>query len=137
MRCASYYSNTIFGGGLVGRGGEGVGNRFGQQGKRLGGGGIAGCGGNAGVGVQIQGAGTNNNVVSGNYIGMKADGFELGLDDIQKLGVPAIALIDLNGKMGTDPHMLYGDYTATARAIIPRARAPSAPSASTKARVSH
>jgi uncharacterized protein len=32
-----------------------------------------------------------------NNIGMKADGFELGLDDIQKLGVPAIALIDLNG----------------------------------------
>jgi uncharacterized protein len=32
-----------------------------------------------------------------NSIGFKADGFELGLDDIGKLGVPAIALINLKG----------------------------------------
>ena len=30
-------------------------------------------------------------------IGMKADGFELGLDDIKELGVPAIALINIKG----------------------------------------
>jgi uncharacterized protein len=30
-------------------------------------------------------------------IGMKADGFELGLDDIDDLGVPAIALVNLRG----------------------------------------
>lgn len=30
-------------------------------------------------------------------IGMKADGFELTLDEVLKLGVPAIALIDLKG----------------------------------------
>jgi len=30
-------------------------------------------------------------------IGMKADGFELNLDEINKLGVPAVALIDLKG----------------------------------------
>jgi predicted double-glycine peptidase len=32
-------------------------------------------------------------------IGMKADGFELTLDEIQKLGVPTIALIDTKGYM--------------------------------------
>jgi predicted double-glycine peptidase len=30
-------------------------------------------------------------------IGLRADGFELGLDDIEDLGVPAIALVNLNG----------------------------------------
>src|SRR5215510_911449 len=32
-----------------------------------------------------------------NSIGLRADGFDLSLDDIQELGVPAITLISLNG----------------------------------------
>jgi predicted double-glycine peptidase len=52
-------------------------------------------------------------------IGMKADGFELTLDEINKLGVPAIALVDLKGYMHfvvvkgiKDKRVLLGDPAA-------------------------
>jgi predicted double-glycine peptidase len=52
-------------------------------------------------------------------IGMKADGFELTLDEINKLGVPAIALLDLKGYMHfvvvkgiKDKRVLLGDPAA-------------------------
>ena len=51
--------------------------------------------------------------------------------------LPDNALIGLDGKMSTDPHLLYGDYTPTGpRKHTARARAPSAPSAITRARAS-
>ncbi len=48
--------------------------------------------------------------------------------------LPDNALIDRDGKMSADPHLLYGDvHRRLVRAITARARAPSAPSATTRA----
>ena len=48
--------------------------------------------------------------------------------------MPDDALIGPDGKISGDPHVLYGDYTPTGPRDTARARAPSAPSATTRAR---
>src|SRR3954453_1275014 len=50
--------------------------------------------------------------------------------------LPKGALVDRDGSLSEDPAVLYGRMPRTARAIIPRAAAQSAPSASTRARAS-